>query len=521
MALPKEPRQKMINLMYLVLTALLALNVSAEILNAFRTIDSSLSKTNTNINASTSTIMSSFQDKLKEPESAAKAQIWYPKAQQVQQLSKGLYDYVDALRTRILTEAGWDPSQPNGGSKFKADNQDIATRIMIEQGEGKKLQERLEQYKRDVTAIDMAGVDPAIAKDIRAQITNLLQVDATMPSVQNKSNKTWQDAYFHMVPTVAAMTILSKFQNDVRTSENRVVSLFHEQVGKVMVRYDAFAAIVGQSSNYIMPGQNIQVTAGVGAFSKAAQPQITINGQGAPIGPDGQAMINVAGGGLGKHSVPVVIRFQDQDGKWQTVNKSVEYTVGQANASIALDKMNVLYIGVDNPVTIAASGGGDDKVQVSISGGGGSLTKVGSGKYIARVGSITDDCKISVSVDGKIAGVSQFRVRTVPVPAAYVGGMPSGTNTSAGSLAAQAGIQAGIKDFPFELTYRVSEYTVVGLDENGDVIKATGNGNEFTPQARKIISKAQPGDIISITNLYCTGPDGRRMKLPALLYNIQ
>jgi gliding motility-associated protein GldM len=323
-----------------------------------------------------------------------------------------------------------------------------------------------------------------------------------------------------MVPTVAAITILRKFQNDVKTTENRIINHLHEQVGKVEVIFDAFEAIVGQNSKYLMPGQELEITAGLGAFSKSKLPTISIGGSNVGLNEKGMAIYKMAAGGIGSHKIPVTVSFVDQDNKPQTKTFDVEYTVGQSNASIALDKMNVLYIGVDNPVTIAASGGGDDKVQVSITGGSGSLTKVGTGKYIARVGSVTDDCRITVSVDGKVAGASQFRVRTVPTPQAYVGGQQSGASVSASVLANQAGIAAGIKDFPFELKYSISEYQVVGLNDDGDVIKANGNGAEFTPQARKLISMAKPGDQISIGNLYCIGPDGRRMKLPALIYNI-
>ena len=110
-----------------------------------------------------------------------------------------------------------------------------------------------------------------------------MQIDLSMPRVQDKGNKTWEAAYFHMVPTVAAITMLSKFQNDVKTSENRVVAFCHEQVGKVTVRFDTYAAIIGQSSNYLMPGQEMDITAGVGAFSKAAIPSITIDGQAATV----------------------------------------------------------------------------------------------------------------------------------------------------------------------------------------------------------------------------------------------
>src|SRR5829696_4739930 len=105
MALPKEPRQKMINLMYLVLTALLALNVSAEILNAFKTVDNSLDKTNSTINISSANIMESFKTKLADEKTREKAQIWYPKAQQAQQLTNDMYSYIENLRGQILKAA--------------------------------------------------------------------------------------------------------------------------------------------------------------------------------------------------------------------------------------------------------------------------------------------------------------------------------------------------------------------------------------------------------------------------------
>ncbi|MBO9573797.1 MAG: gliding motility protein GldM, partial [Chitinophagaceae bacterium] len=161
MALPKEPRQKMINIMYLVLTALLALNVSAEILNAFKTVDDSLTSTNKTIANSTSTILKSLEDKMGDPTSMVKAKIWYPKAQQAQQVSNEMYDYIQSLRTRILKEAGFNPNAENKfDSSFKLDNLDIATRIMVEEKEGPKLRARLEKYKNDLLAID-----PAIASE--------------------------------------------------------------------------------------------------------------------------------------------------------------------------------------------------------------------------------------------------------------------------------------------------------------------------------------------------------------------
>lgn len=509
MSLPREPRQKMINMMYLVLTALLALNVSSEILNAFKTVNKSLENTNSTVNKSTETILASLQQKTTEPATATKAQIWYPHAQQVQTLSKTVFTYVQGLKDRILREAGGDPKNPE--QKFKEENLDIATRIMIEKGEGPKLLAMLGDYKKKVLAVD-PSIDSAF-KDV-------LPVNLEKPASRNKAGKTWEGAYFHMVPTVAALTILSKFQNDVKTSENRVVQFCHNKVGEVAVRFDTYAAIVGQNSNYLMPGQEIEITAGVGAFSKAATPKITIGGQNYDIGPEGTATAKLPGGGIGSRTIPVRITYTDQEGKQQTIEKNVEYKVGQANASIALDKMNVLYIGVDNPVTIAASGAGDDRINATISGG--SLVQSGgSGKYIARVNNVTDDCKITVSVDGKVAGVSQFRVRTIPRPIAIVGGFESGANVPAGAFKAQAGVGAGIKDFPFELQYRVTKFTISADTDDGYIDDAPCTGNTWSNEARRILTGLKAGRTVMVDDIHATGPDGRSQKLPSLVYYIK
>src|SRR6186997_2258801 len=320
MSLPREPRQKMINMMYLVLTALLALNVSSEILNAFKTVNNSLQETNRVVGQSTSDVMTSLEEKKKDPGTAQKATIWYAKAQEVQKYSNSMYQFIDDLKKKISDGAKYDP---NSDKDKGIDNLDVTTRVMVEKGDGKLLRTKLDEYKTNILKID-------------SQISNTfktsLPINTEMPKTKNKSNKTWESAYFHMVPTVAALTILSKFQNDVKTSENRVVQFCHNKVGEVAIRFDTYAAIVGQNSTYLMPGQELEVTAGVGAFSKAALPVITIGGQTATIGPEGQAILKLSAGGIGNHTVPVRITYTDQEGKQQTVEKNVEYTVGQANA---------------------------------------------------------------------------------------------------------------------------------------------------------------------------------------------
>ncbi|HMR91671.1 MAG TPA: gliding motility protein GldM, partial [Chitinophagaceae bacterium] len=230
MALPREPRQKMINMMYLVLTALLALNVSSEILNAFKTVNNSLENTNSTVNKSTETIIASLEEKLNDQTTQAKAQIWLPKAQQAQALSRSIFDYIQNLKNTILKEAGGDPN--NSEKKFKESDLDIATRIMVKKGEGQKLYNQLADYRKKIL-----DIDPSI--DSAFSVSLPITLDKPKGG-QSKAANSWEGAYFHMVPTVAALTILSKFQNDVKTSENRVVQFCHNKVGEVAVRFDTY-----------------------------------------------------------------------------------------------------------------------------------------------------------------------------------------------------------------------------------------------------------------------------------------
>jgi gliding motility-associated protein GldM len=508
MSLPREPRQKMINMMYLVLTALLALNVSAEILNAFKTVNNSLENTNSTVDKSTQTIMKSLEDKKSDPATAEKANYWYPKAKEVVDASASVYTYIKSLKDEIIDKAGGDPNS----KKFKADNLDIATRMMIDKGKGKELQKKLQDYKVNILKIDPA-IDSAFG--------NTLPINTDVPKNVSKSNSTFERAYFHMVPTVAALTMLSKFQNDVKTTENRIVAFCHNKVGEVQVRFDSYAAIVGQSSNYLMPGQKISISAGVGAFSKAALPQITIGGKPVSIDESGVAKTDFDAGPIGDRTIPVHIEYVDQDGKKQVIDQKVEYKVGQANASIALDKMNVLYIGVPNPVSVAASGGGDDRIGFSISGAGGRYEKTGPGKYNVWVNSQSDDCIITVSVDGKPSGASKFRTRMIPKPIAVVGPYNSGDNVPANAFKAQAGVGAGIRDFPFELKYNVTRFVLSADNDEGYIDDAACQGNTFSSAAQAILNKLKPGRTITIDDIYATGPDGRSQKLPSLVFYIK
>ncbi|MGC4035724.1 MAG: gliding motility protein GldM [Chitinophagaceae bacterium] len=508
MSIPREPRQKMINMMYLVLTALLALNVSAEILNAFKTVNRSLQNTNAVIATSTSTIMASLKDKMNDASTKEKATYWYERAKKTVDYSTAVYDYLEGVKTRIMTESKYDPAS---GKDKGVDNLDVSTRILVEKGEGKNLYTQLDTYKKNVLSID-----PEITKEFE----NSLPIDLSTPKSENKANKTWEAAYFRMVPTIATLTILSKFQNDIKNSENKIVSWCHNQVGAVIFKNDSYAAIVSADANYLLPGQQINVTAGVGGFSTAVKPKITIGGQTLEVGNDGTVSKKLDAGAVGAHSIPVHISYIDQnDGKEKTVDRKIDYTVGTSNAAVQLDKMNVLFIGVDNPVTVSGSGSAD---QLSASISMGQLVPSGEkGHFIARVNQESDNCIISVKTpDGKVTPI-KFRVRSIPDPTPMVGQSKSG-DMPAGAFKSQAGVRAIVENFFYETQFNVVSFRMTGEGDGfGDGVEDANNTGATWKEAQKIVSKARPGSFITIEDIRAVGPDGRTRKLTPLIYTLK
>jgi gliding motility-associated protein GldM len=506
MALPKEPRQKMINLMYLVLTALLALNVSAEIINAFKVVDNSLTTTNTVVDRSTETIMESFKLKLQAPESRAKAEIWMPKAQTANGLTKEIFDYIEGLKMKLKVGAGFNPSDPN--SKFKEDNIDVATRIMDKQGEGEKLRTKLAAYK---TA--MLAIDPEVGKMFEKN----LPINTEIPKLSNTnlSKVTWASAYFHMTPTVAALTMLSKFQNDVKTTENRMVNEFHNRVGQVVVRFDAFEPIVGASTTYLFPGQELEITAGLGAFSKTKLPTVSIAGSPVTLNEKGLAVRKIKVGST-SGSVNVVVNYTDQDGNPQSKTSTINYTVGTATgAFVSAEKVKVLYIGLDNELAVSGGNVGDEKVSVSINNG--SLSKIGPGRYVAKPSSV-GKAVVTVNADGKPSSF-EFRVKNVPDPVAMVGASKGGRMQS-NVFKAQQGIRADLENFVFEgVTFTVTGYVIYLTGANfPDPQFRQVNGNSFGP-VQDLINEAKPGTTITIDEVRATGPGGSR-RIPGVFFNL-
>jgi len=504
MALPKEPRQKMINMMYLVLTALLALNVSAEIINAFKTVDNSLVKSNSTLTAATDEIYTAFAASLEEPKTREKAAFWKPKADQVKELSSKMSVYIDDLKDKLKRESGYAPEK--GDTTFKVENLDAATRLMATNGEGEKLRAALEQYKKDILAID-----PDIAKEF----DHSLPINLEQPvSEAGNTNQSWTDAYFHMTPSIAALTILSKFQNDVKNTENKVASYCFKRIGDQKVIFNKFEPMIGANSTYLMPGEQLELKAGLGAFNSEVKPKVFVNGTPAAVNDNGVAEIKMPAGGSGGHSVKIDVKYPDPGtGEEKTLSKVFEYTVGQpSGVAVMADKMNVLYVGVENPLTITA-GAGSEKVSASISNG--SVSKAGGSKYVAKPKEpgVAD---VNVLVDGKSAGKVSFRVKYLPPPTAMVGTFEMGQVPTA-QFKAMGGVRAVLQNSEFEANYEVISYSIADQSA-GDFNLVPNNGARWSGAAANVVNNLKPGRSVYIADIKARGPDGRTIKLRDLSF---
>ncbi len=495
MALPKEPRQKMINIMYLVLTAILALNVSAEILEAFKTVDTSLRNSSANIDKANTTVFESLKAKLDDPQSREKAQVWSPKADSAKMLSDEMDKYINDLKLELKKAANLVITS-EGKEDFKEDNLDASTRLFETNGEGKKLEAKLKAYKEAILNLH---------PDIRAKYEKTLPVDIEPPIGQEGTKKDFTTAYFHMTPTVAALTMLSKFQNNIKNAENQVVTFCHEQIGAVKFILNKFEPIAVSSSTYIMPGQELTVTAGVGAFNDAAKPQITIGGTSVALNDKGVAEKKFNASGSGNQKIHVVINYTNpSDGSPGHLEKDVEYTVGiPGGAAVMLDKMNVFYIGVDNPVTIGSPVGWD-KTTVSMNGG--TISGSGSNRMV-RV-TTPGTASITVNADNHPSNYS-FRVKRIPDPIFKIG---SGkVRMTSVEFKSQSYCRAELEAFDFEAKYSVNSATVYFSGANFPNAVSTSISSNNIESLRQYINRCGPGSVVTFENVKVTGPDGGRV----------
>ena len=506
-----SPRQKMINLMYVVLMAMLALNISTEVLNGFSVVEESLNRTTGNSSKENDAIFGELDQMMRK--NPQKVKQWFMMASTVREMSDSLYNYAQALKVAIVREADGEKGDPlNIEGK---DNIEAASYIMLNpaNGQGHKLYEAINSYRARILQF---VTDPRQKKIIASNLSTEVP--------RHSMGKNWEEYMFENMPVAAAVTLLSKLQSDVRYAEGEVLHTLVANVGLKDIRVNKLQAFVVPSQTRLYPGETMTAQMFMGAVDSTQQPQVFVNGQ---LIKGNQ--ITVKAGAPGKHTLSGYILIKDLTGNVLRRNFSQDYWVTggpqpkeyispqgmqkvppfDGMATIAADLMNVLYAGFDNPITISIPNTSQHDVQATMSGG--SLVARGGGHFIARPSAVGQPVTISVSAKGRKIGEYQFRVRKLPDPSPYIAmgadRFKSGALSKAALMSAP-GIQAAIDDGLLDIPFSVTSFRVVFFDNMGNAVPLASNGASFSPQQKEQFRQLSRNKRFYITNVVVHGPDG-------------
>ncbi|RYD96666.1 MAG: gliding motility protein GldM [Sphingobacteriales bacterium] len=512
MSIPKEPRGLMIQLMYLVLTAMLALNITKEVLDAFSTINTSIETSNDGIKEKNDRMYVAFEHIAdKNPELAKKRDSLLPLAQQVRAESDKMVQFLEGWKQQIVTKGGGWVNE-NGVKKVKTmDDIDIPTRMFVEDKNGDKVKIELQNFVNKIITIAGGSNSEVLRKQLPIQIPNKLPV-----TDMNRSGD-WAFGTFHNIPVIAAITLFSKWQSDVRNSEAHMVENLMSLVGEDtynqdIIKLDGFMAVATPNISYALAGDEITATIAMAAYDKSSKPAIS-SSTGAVDIKDGVGTIKFRASGTGMQTVRGTITVKGKGEKTETQPWEFKYTVGTAGASLQLDKMNVMYIGVPNPVTISASGYNLNDVTWSMEGA--NIKSTGPGKYDVFVDKPNyQGVDYVVTATNKAGGRvevarGKIRVKSIPSPIIRLGKVVGAGMMGTGELKAQPGLAAELENFDFDYRYLVTSYSVLLLQKGSDVAEpARGSGPMFSDNnaVRDLINRARPGDRLIFESIKVKGP---------------
>ena len=507
--------------MYLVLTALLALNVSNEILNAFKVLAKGIGDSNVAINKKTSEVYEQIKENEKQAGQAEKVKPYRIKADEVVKKSDELMKYIDNWKEKIIAEAGGKTAE---GEIEKPDNIDATTLLLVEQKGG----DDLRKHMTDMRKYMLETVRP----EDSAAISPLMPLKIT-PAVKNDHNPTgdWNIGNFEHMPAIAAIAMFSKFQNDVRSSEALVISKLYEEAHLSEVKFDTIAAIAVPKTSYALVGQKIEASILLAAFNRSNKPEVAIT-QGGGQKKDAQNGVvpwETVASGTGLQTVKGTIKLATADPKNPIVKQwTFDYTVGSTGASMQLDKMNVFYIGVENPVTVAAAGYSVEDVSLGIPD---ATVKGEKGHYMINV---TKPGTVDVAINAKTAeglkkvGGMVVRVKRIPNPIAKLNGQTGG-GMNAAVFRAQIAPAATMENFEFDIKFQIISFSFSLIPKGGDIIgpfkvenrggcRLTGDG--ANPNVVATMKRAKAGDKVVIEEIKALGPDNVPRPLGTLFFTL-
>ena len=508
---PVSPRQKMINLMYVVLMAMLALNVSNEVLNGFSIVEESLKRTTENATRENQALYDDFAEQMeKNPQ---KVKQWYDKSQRVKKLSDDLYNLAAELKLAIVQEADGE----DGDVQHIRNKEDLeaANQVMLSPsgGRGAELFKAVNDYREEMLKM---VTDEHQKKMIASNLTT------TIPQEARTLGKNWQEYMFEAMPAAAAVTLLSKLQSDVRYAEGEVLHTLVSNVDVKDIRVNALNAFVIPNSQTIVRGDKFSAHIVMAAVDTTQVPQIFIGDREVNL-PGG--LYETVTGRTGDFTLSGYIQMPNGNGDMIRRNFEQKYTVVDPSATVSADLMNVLYAGYNNPISVSVPGVPLTKIQATMTGG--TLQPVGPGKYIARPAAVGQNVTITVTSTntGRAQQMGQFafRVRRLPDPTPYIAlkddqGCPvryKGGGLSKAQLMAADGIGAAIDDGILDIAFRVESFETVFFDNMGNAVPMVSDGTRFSARQKDTFRKLQRNKRFYVSRVTAVGPDGIQRKLNA------
>ena len=512
-----SPRQKMINLMYVLLMAMLALNVSSDVLNGFTLVDESLTNTTANIGKQNEALYRDFETFLAQnPE---KVREWYDRAIDVKSMSDSLYDLADRLKELIAKKA--DGADGDYNNIKNREDLEASTYVMLAPGtgQGQKLYDAIVRYREKIVTMVTDSVQREIIKS---------SFSTEVPKRDISLLKNWQEYNFESMPAIAAITMLTKLQNDVRYAEGEVLHTLARNIDVGDVRVNQIRSLVIPTSRNVVRGSNFSAQIILAAVDSTQRPQIYIDDQ-LLEAEDGEysKVCNT----VGDYTLNGYMLVNDGAGTQTRYDFSQKYTVVEPTATVSASLMNVLYAGFENPVGISVPGVAANKIQASIASGKGTLKSDGKGGFIVVPTQVGEDIAIGVNAtneEGRSQSMGQysFRVRQLPNPTPFIEYKDKDGNTqryrgsaplSKQALMSTDGIVAAIDDGLLNIGFRVLSFETVFYDNMGNAIPLQSQGANFTTRQKDMFRNLSRGKRFYISHVKAIGPDNVERLLPTSL----
>ncbi len=501
----QTPRQKMINMMYLVLTALLALNISKDILKALTKLDNSLDQTVNTVQSKNEQVYASFIRAAEE--NPVKAGPWKDKAFEVKDKSDALADEIEKIKKDLIELTGGTEEDENGAEvPVGLDSKEPPANYLLNEGKGAELRKQIDAYRTSLLALTN---NDALKQAINTRFnTDKVVMEKGQAAVE------WEKANFEHYPLAAILPFLTNIEADVRNTESDIIGELKTNISIDDIKVTGVRAVVDAKSNYVTQGGTYEAKVFLAAFDETQEPEIIINGE--PLDPaqisNGEGTISFPANAVGEQKWAGVIRLKQIGKEPKEYEVSSTYTVAPPTVVISPTKMNVLYRGVQNPLEIGVPGVDPSKIRVSGPGVSGS-----NGNYMANVTNLSGQKKITISVsveetdeEGNTSvrnmGSKEFRIKGLPPAQGLIFKRAGGK--FARNLVEAATIEAAYQDFPFDLPLTVTSFEVAIPGFPPEKVR----GNKMTATIGQRLRTLKPNSTIVVRDIRARGPGGLTVK---------